>query len=339
MAALALSALTVYLVLRMTGGTPDLDALRRIRISHLLICICLVLVEWLLEAWRIWLLSRAIGDDVTVGAVLRAVFVGAFFARVTPFSTGGEPFQVYALHRDGVPIGHATAVVAVKSMLNGLTRLGLGLVVPGWLLLTTRGWRLGRAASIALWVGLGMYSAIVAAALVGFVLYSRGWDPGSYLRRLSLPKRLLPREKLELLLDRFEEHFHSFMGALQHFGTKLRGTVLLVGILTVATWAAVLAVPVLLVRALGGASPASELAATAVVFYLAVSYAPTPGSSGASEAGFAVLFAPFVPLPLLGVLVVVWRLLTHYLGLLLGLLVTAVSMARGGRVDEKHGAG
>jgi len=327
-AALVLSAMTVLLVLRATGGAPDLAALKRIRFSYLLICFGLVLAEWLLEAWRLWLLSRAIGDKVTVRGVLRAVFVGAFFARVTPFSTGGEPFQVYALHRDGVPIGHATAVVAVKAILNGLTRLGLGLVIPGWAFLTTRAWRLGRAASIALWVGLAVYLGILVVALVAAFFYTRGWDPGTYFRRSRWLRRFFAHERLELIVDLFEEHFRSFMGALQHFGKDRRNTVVLVGMLTVATWGAVLAVPVILVRALGGGSPAGELAVTAIVFYLAVSYAPTPGSSGASEAGFAILFAPFVPLPLLGVLVIIWRLLTHYLGLLLGLLVTALSLRR-----------
>jgi hypothetical protein len=326
-----LSVLGLVLVLWATGGAPDLDSLRRIKPSYVLFCLGLVGVEWLLEAWRLWLLSRAIGDKLTARNAIRAVLVGAFFAKLTPFSTGGEPFQAYALHQDGVPIGHATAVVAVKAILNGLTRLALGLAVPGWVYLTSRAWRLSRAAGYALWIGLTVYLFILGLAVLALVLRSHGFSLAGFLRRSRLLGRVLPPDRLEVVLARAQEHFASFLNALNHFRGDRRGTVILVGLLTVATWATILAVPVILVRALGGASPASELVATAIVFYMAINYVPTPGSSGASEAGFALLFARFVPLPLLGVLVVVWRLITHYIALLLGLLVTTFSLSRGRR--------
>lgn len=337
LAAVVLSVLGLLAVVRFTDGGLGLSALQRIRLPYILACLGLVILDWMLEAWRLMLLSRALGEGLSAGAALRTVFQGTFFARITPFTSGGEPFQIYALNRDGVSLGHATAVIAMKSLLNGTARLCLAIALPAWVLLTAHGWELGHLASAALTVGIAVYLVLFLLLVMVFVFRrsARGWLAA--LARWPLVKRLIPSGRLEAGLNKLDEHYGAFLDALQHFGAERRGTVLLVGLLSLAGWAAVMGVPVVLVRALGGASPVAEIAATAIIFYLAVNYAPTPGSSGASEIGFAALFARFVPLPLVGVLVLAWRLFTHYFGLLLGLLVTSATLIPGGRRQADNG--
>jgi glycosyltransferase 2 family protein len=331
LAAVFLSVLGLVAVLRFTNGGLDLSSLHRIRLPYILACLGLMLLDWLLEACRLILLSRALDEKLSALGALRTVFQGAFFARITPFTSGGEPFQIYALSRDGVPLGHATAVIAMKSLLNGTARVCLAIAIPAWVLLTAHGWQLGQMASAALMAGIVVYLAIFLMLVLLFVFRARARGWLAAVGNWPLLTRLIPRARLETALNRLDEHYGAFLNALQHFGRERRGTVVLVGLLSFAGWAAIMAVPVVLIRALGGSSPVAEIAATAIIFYLAVNYAPTPGSSGASEVGFAVLFARFVPLPLVGVLVLAWRLFTHYFGLLLGLLVTSFSMVRGGR--------
>ncbi|MDP2871743.1 MAG: lysylphosphatidylglycerol synthase transmembrane domain-containing protein [Bacillota bacterium] len=334
LAAVVLSVLGLLAVVRFTQGGLDFSALQRIRLPYILACFGLVLLDWLLEACRLMLLSHAIGQRLSAAGALRTVFQGAFFARITPFTSGGEPFQIYALNRGGVPLGHATAVIAMKSLLNGVARVCLAIAIPAWVLLTAHGWELGQITSTALTVGIAVYMVIFVMFVLVFVFRARARGWLASVARWPALTRLVSRDRLGSALNRLDEHYVAFLGALQHFGRERRGTVVLVGMLSFASWAAVMAVPVVLVRALGGASPVAEIAATAIIFYLAVNYAPTPGSSGASEVGFAALFARFVPLPLLGVLVLAWRLFTHYFGLLLGLAVTSATLARRGVQPE-----
>lgn len=330
-AALALGLLGLAAVFLVTGGHMDLGAVRSIKLPYIVACLVLVAMDWVSEALRLALLSRALGEDVSVSTVLRIVFLGAFFARITPFDSGGEPFQVYALHRNGFSLGHATAVIAVKALLHGVARVCLGILVPIWLVLTAQGWQLGRAATIAMYAGMALYIGISLLFVLVFALRGRAQGMLVRLARMPLISRIVGPQRLESLLAKMDDHYRQFVGAVAHFGSQRRGTILLVGMISLISWSAVLAVPVILVRALGSASPVAEVAATAIIFYLAVAYAPTPGSSGASEMGFATLFARFVPLPLVGVLVLLWRLFTHYLTLVLGALVTAFSMVGGAR--------
>lgn len=320
---LALAGLVLY-----TGGKLNLEALRAIKLPYLVACLGLVILDWVSEAVRLTLLSRALGERVGLLAVLRVVFMGAFFARITPFDSGGEPVQVYALHQSGVSLGHATATVAVKAILHGLARVSLGILVPVWLVLTSQGWRLGRAATIALYAGMGIYLGVTG--LIVLAILHRG-SAKRLIQRIARSRwvgHTVGEDRAERFIERLEGDYRAFIAALKQFGSERRNTIYLVGVISFLSWAAVLAVPVILVRALGGASPVAELTATAIIFYLAVAYAPTPGSAGASELGFAALFARFVPLPLVGVLVLAWRLLTHYLALILGFAVTGLSMLR-----------
>ncbi len=320
---LLLGTLGLLAVVWATGGRPNFGAIKVIKLPYLLACLGLVLLDWLSEGLRLWLLSRALGETVGFWSVMRIVLLGAFFARITPFDSGGEPFQVYALHRNGVPLGHATAVIAIKALLHGTARVCLGILVPLWLLVTAKGWNLGPRATIALYVGLGVYLGITL--LLGLLFFGRARARAfaGMLIRKPFVARILARPRIAAVMVKLEQHAQSFVAAIRHFGRERLRTVALVGALSFAGWSAVLCVPVVLVRSLGGASPIAEIGATAVIFYLAVAYAPTPGSAGASEVGFAALFARFVPLPLVGVLVLVWRLMTHYLSLVLGFVVTA----------------
>jgi uncharacterized protein (TIRG00374 family) len=69
------------------------------------------------------------------------------------------------------------------------------------------------------------------------------------------------------------------------------------------------------------------MAITTFIAYVA----PTPGASGIAEGSFALLFAGAIGTADLVMLVVLWRFLTIYLGMLLGVLAVVHELLRGGK--------
>jgi len=68
--------------------------------------------------------------------------------------------------------------------------------------------------------------------------------------------------------------------------------------------------------------PAFLLSITAQFILVIVSLVPlTPGSSGIAEAGMVYLYSKFVPQSVLGILVAIWRFITYYTNLFVGLIV------------------
>ena len=51
---------------------------------------------------------------VSFGASLTVSLIGIFYSNVTPGATGGQPMQVYAFKKRGVPVGLSSSGLAVK---------------------------------------------------------------------------------------------------------------------------------------------------------------------------------------------------------------------------------
>jgi len=78
---------------------------------------------------------------------------------------------------------------------------------------------------------------------------------------------------------------------------------------------------------LSGADTLTLLACQAFVAMIS-SFAPTPGAIGAAEGSFALFFSLFFPNKLVSLAVVLWRLITFYLPIIIGLLFTILEKRR-----------
>jgi uncharacterized protein (TIRG00374 family) len=62
-----------------------------------------------------------------------------------------------------------------------------------------------------------------------------------------------------------------------------------------------------------------------VLIFLVTSLFPIPGGAGGAEFGFTALFAKFIPTHSKLILaMLIWRILTYYLGLFLGMIAMAM---------------
>ncbi|MCR4402603.1 MAG: flippase-like domain-containing protein [Firmicutes bacterium] len=337
--AVLLSSIAVFLIMRITGGREGWSNLFRVDRVSLAAAGLLVAVGWILEAVRLETLVRALGGRLGLWSALRITLMGAFVSCVTPFETGGEPLQVYLLHRHGIGAGESTAVVAMKTIVSSLARLALALVFPVWYVVGRRSWDLPGGVEAALFVGVTLY--VLVLALMGFFAVYPA-SVGAVLGRVvrsRYARRLVPAHAADSFLERVKTEVRDFQAAFRMFVRQRRPALIAVSILSLLSWAMVFSIPVLLLRGLGVDPPFAQTAGIAGIFYLAAAYAPTPGSSGAAEASLAVLFGSIVPFRLLGVFVLLWRGLTYYLTLLVGAVTVAASClhgrARGGRGKTK----
>jgi len=58
--------------------------------------------------------------------------------------------------------------------------------------------------------------------------------------------------------------------------------------------------------------PLCRLSLLPLIYYIAISYFPTPGAAVGAELGAAALFAAFVPNGILGAFILIWRFFDHY---------------------------
>jgi uncharacterized membrane protein YbhN (UPF0104 family) len=80
-------------------------------------------------------------------------------------------------------------------------------------------------------------------------------------------------------------------------------------------------IPCVVIWGLGIHLDLLQVMAITLLFYLLSVYVPTPGSSGAAELGFTLMFSSIIPQGFLGILTLVWRGFTYYLNLAAGILL------------------
>ena len=80
----------------------------------------LVIASWLVEALRVKLIAVTLDEKIGFANILRINMVGLFTGNITPFTSGSVPAQVYLLHRLGISLGKATAIVTTRMVFTSL---------------------------------------------------------------------------------------------------------------------------------------------------------------------------------------------------------------------------
>ena len=64
-----------------------------------------VVLMWFLDAFKFMTLARAAGEKLSLRCTLSVVWINYFGSAITPMQSGGGPFQVSLLYRNGVSVG------------------------------------------------------------------------------------------------------------------------------------------------------------------------------------------------------------------------------------------
>lgn len=328
MLAVILSLVGLYAVLQFSGGLHSWEDIARIDPTMLGIACGLVVTGWVLDARRMQILTHSLGGHLGILNGMRISIVGNFVSGVTPFDSGGEPVQVYLLTEKNLNAGQATAIVAVKTLCNAWARFSLGLAASLWLFFLSDFWTIPRPMYFALMFGIIMYFLVFTCGL--YLVFHP--DKISVIVVPAVRNRLTLRffkpEVIDAVLKRIESELREFTGALQEFMDNRRSVLWQVVGLSYLWWLMFTMVPAVILVGLGMPPQFVRVMGITLIFYLAAAYAPTPGSSGAAELGFSLLFSSIVPNSLIGLFVTVWRGFTYYLNLLVGGLLMSAGLMR-----------
>ncbi len=259
----------------------------------------------LLDGWRLRLIAQTGRENLSLRRAVEVILVGYFFAAVTPFQTGGFPFQIIILRKDRIGPGRAMAYLALR-----------GILIYGFVYLLTpfmvlRFSQSTESGIVRLMLHYLILVVLVIALLGAFVVVR----PARSERLLERFRHRLPAflyRALRFVISEVEEFRLIFGNVLRDpHGRKyfLYATVVSVAALVVYLSLAPLALYGLGVESVNFLT----VMGIQVLLMALLLYIPTPGAGGVAEMGGAALFALVCPKYLLGVYVILWRFFTFYL--------------------------
>ncbi|MGI6714079.1 MAG: flippase-like domain-containing protein [Bacilli bacterium] len=256
---------------------------------------------------------------------LRVHIIGKYYDFITPYSLGGEPYQIYHLRKCHLTSGQASSVTIIYLYTSRLAFL---------------------VVSLALFIAFPMVVqedwvrivSIIGALLT--TLFPVTWMSLTFSRRFSNKiERLLHR-----LIDRFAfKKAEKYKAKISYFVAeykvaiatfKERKDVFFIVIpLAIIGHLASLAVPYFAIMAVPDASlligPDSinlfQILAECMYAVNFTAIIPTPGGIGGAEFSFASIFSTYVSGSYLLWAMLIWRFLTFYLYILVGLTLVIIS--------------
>ena len=232
-----------------------------------------------------------------------------FFHAVTPFSSGGQPYEIYSLKKSGLKITDATNV-SVQSFITyqiALVLLGVIAVICNYkfnLFLENK--MLSKLVTLGFIINL---LVIVVLFLITFTKRISG-----FILKFHIFK---DKEKIKNNLNKYLKDFND--GAKKIFENKFRfiGLVLLQFISLVSLYL----IPFVLFMGIDIYINPLIVIMTSAYVMLIGSFVPIPGGTGGLEYGFIMFFSTFNSSKVVTAVMLLWRFITYYFGMILGAFV------------------
>ena len=248
-----------------------------------------------------------------------------FFNAVTPFATGGQPYQVYYLTKEGIRVSSATSIIMQNFIVYQIALVLLGLLAVIY------NFCFHLFPKIALLQHLVTLGFIInALVVVVMFLVSFNKKIGEILMKIGI----FVLTKLRIVKDR-EKKIKKWENSINEFHDSAK--ILLKNkkdfiegiLLNFIALISLYLIPYAMMLAIGeNAFNSVDAIITSAYIMLLGSFVPMPGGTGGLEYGFISFYGNFITGSKLSALMILWRFLTYYLGIILGSIALNVKRVK-----------
>lgn len=343
---LALIGVSVYLMFSITSYLSDdgmLSFQKMVKTASLplfFVFIAAVLVYMFIESMKYSYLLKISTGKFRLRSSMKTMYLGKYYDGITPLGTGGQPFQIYYLHKKDIPAGVATAVPLVKYILHtavlclmgaaaiiyaGATHMLGDIKIGGW----------GEPVILAV-AAISMMLTLAIPSVMLFISLFPRMGKKLLLKIIGLLHKLHIVKRPYAVSKKYLHEANEYRRSLKLFFKKWRQQIPLV-LLNVVGALINYTLPFFALLAIAGPSvvvadpylPFHILCLTFISFF-ASSFIPTPGNSGASEAMSTLVFSSLGAKihPMLGWVLLLWRFGTYYVYILSGIGISIFEIIR-----------
>ena len=271
-------------------------------------------VTWILEGFVLHMLCRVVYPEWRFHYSFCIGMVGILYSALTPFSTGGQPMQIYSMHRLGMDTGAAGSIIAVKTLIYQVVLVLYSLVMVVWKLPFFQ----TNISGFSFLTILGLlcnstFIFLVALFCISERLTDRILHKVIWLfHKLHLCKHPDERyEKIHRELSLFHGNSFLFRKSLKIWVSACFFTVVQIAFTCL--------IPYFIYRGFGNTEqPVSVIMAAQAYVSMVSAFVPLPGASGGAEGSFVLFFSTFFQNGTIIPAMVIWRTCTYNLNIPVG---------------------
>lgn len=281
-----------------------------------MISIFFVFCYWLFKTLEVHQVIREFKKDFAFKKSLKLMLSTQFFNAITPFASGGQPFQIYMLNKSGIKLTDSTNIIIQNFIVFQIPLVFLGLVA---IIANYFCHFFGENVLLKNLVTLGFLIntlVVVGLFIIAFAKKINKVIMRQIIKFLAMIKVVKNPEQKE---KEFSEYINNF-----HKGAKLlfKNKKLFIKsiLLNLVALICLYLVPITLLFAMGDYHSVNVFTSVITSAYVMLigSFVPIPGGTGGLEYGFIAFFGNFIKGSKLSAVMLMWRAITYYLGLIVG---------------------
>lgn len=292
--------------------------------SPLFLCVAalVILLIMCFDIAKYCLISKTVTGKIRLATSAKTHFIGKYYDAVTPFSTGGQPMQIYHLSTKGISGGNSTAIVMIRYYSSVLcwVLMGAALMIYG----AAKGVLDSASGATVLkvtgWIGIGI-NLLIPVFVTLFLVFPKLMYKLTYgIVKLGYKVKIV--KDVEKTTARATKVVDDFKNSFKLMATSPVKLILLI-LVSFGEVGLTFATPFFIMKAFN--CPVNGMLFTVMSLNafatFGVSFVPTPGNSGVVEGLGALAFSAFAGATLAWS-VLFWRLSVFYIYIFIGIGIT-----------------
>lgn len=285
----------------------------------ILVAIIIYIIFLSLESLMTKFLINQYDKDYSLFKAIKLTIMAKFFNGVTPFSSGGQPLQVYELKEEGLRTSSGIAVVTEHFIINQTCIVLLSLLASGvnyifkFIIIDTT---LKHLFILGLILNVGLLIIVYILSAYKNVYKKIIFPIIKFLSKLKIIKNSKKIE--ENVKEACQNYYVCYAKMIKNKKLVLK-TILIQTLALLVTFS----IPVFVFFSLGYLEHMNLVACLIISVYVFIvgSYIPLPGGSGGIEYAFITCFSLYVVDSYVVSALILWRFITYYLPMIIGAMV------------------
>ena len=303
-----------------------MKGIRQLNIFWIIIALIFALGYYYFRTLSLHNFVKKFNKELKFKEIFKIVFITQFFDGITPSSSGGQPYQIYAFNKEKISIANATNIVIQNFIVYQIALVLLGLIA----VISNK--------YLNLFESVGVIKKLIIVGFIINVIVIIGLFSLAFMKKLNkfivkiiikiLSKLKIIKNKEEIVnnLNQTVENFHKGAKILLKNKTEFVITIMYNFIALLLFYA----IPVVILYGLGNYNSMNiieSIIASAHVMLIG-SFIRIPGASGGLEYAFTQFYGVFIENSTLTLVMLLWRTLTYYLGVIIGAVLLNIRKKR-----------
>ncbi|MFO7887008.1 MAG: lysylphosphatidylglycerol synthase transmembrane domain-containing protein [Eubacteriales bacterium] len=274
-------------------------------------------LNWISEGIIIILFANSVDMKMSFLKSMKYCLIGRYYNLITPFYSGGQPAQAYLMTSEGYEISKTTSILFYKFIVYQVVLTGYSL----FMITINIKLILGKLKTAIPLVTIGLILNLGLIILISVLFLNKNIFEKMIFWGIRVAHRLKVVKDLERVNKKALDYFQGYYESLRVMW-KDKALFFETAFFSFIQMTAYYFITYCIYRSLGlnKATPLQIMSMQAIL-NMSVVFIPTPGTAGAAEGGFYLLYRYYFTGGLLPFAIFTWRLIVYYLNIFISGIV------------------